>query len=325
MRYYYLLIAGLLLAGLQATAPGPYRIEINAQGFDDFEPRFPSHRHFGALEFRGGIVLTSSAKAFGGFSGLRVEQDGAHFLALSDRCSWLRGRIVYEGSQPAGITDAEMAPVLDSDGKPAGWDTEAIAADDGVLYVGIERKNIIARFEYGKEGLLARGEPIAVPPGVKDLPFNQGLEAVVFAPAGHPLAGSIIALSEKGLDESGNLKAFLIGGPAPGAFAVKRTDGYDISDAALLPGGDLLILERQYSMERGLAMRIRRISSAQIKAGTTADGPIVIEADQQYQIDNMEALSVHRAASGEIVLTLMSDDNFSPIQRTILLQFAFAK
>ena len=40
-----------------------------------------------------------------------------------------------------------------------------------------------------------------------------------------------------------------------------------------------------------------------------------------YQIDNMEGLSVHRAPDGALVLTLISDDNFSPLQRTVLLQF----
>ncbi|WP_368773282.1 esterase-like activity of phytase family protein [Pseudomonas sp. MPR-R2A5] len=40
------------------------------------------------------------------------------------------------------------------------------------------------------------------------------------------------------------------------------------------------------------------------------------------QIDNMEGISIHRAADGAMVLTLISDDNFSPLQRTILLQFA---
>jgi hypothetical protein len=40
-----------------------------------------------------------------------------------------------------------------------------------------------------------------------------------------------------------------------------------------------------------------------------------------YQIDNMEGIGVHRDANGEIVLTLVSDDNFSPLQRTIILQF----
>jgi hypothetical protein len=47
----------------------------------------------------------------------------------------------------------------------------------------------------------------------------------------------------------------------------------------------------------------------------------LIFADMGFQIDNMEGLAVHRAATGELVLTLISDDNFSPIQRNLLLQF----
>jgi hypothetical protein len=34
----------------------------------------------------------------------------------------------------------------------------------------------------------------------------------------------------------------------------------------------------------------------------------------------MEGISAHRAGK-DTVLTLVSDDNFSPIQRTLLLQF----
>ena len=51
------------------------------------------------------------------------------------------------------------------------------------------------------------------------------------------------------------------------------------------------------------------------------DGPILLFADMGYQIDNMEALGVHQTARGETVLTLLSDDNFSAVQRTLLLQF----
>jgi hypothetical protein len=51
------------------------------------------------------------------------------------------------------------------------------------------------------------------------------------------------------------------------------------------------------------------------------DGPDVIVADMGYQIDNFEGMSVHRAADGALILTLISDDNFSPLQRTLLLQF----
>lgn len=327
MAFFQILI--LFLFGLIAF-PMPQRklsdpqatIAISATPIVAFEFAHPSRQRFGLLEFRGGLVLTSSYKPFGGFSALRVQPDGARFIALSDRASWLSGRIVYNDNHPSEIANAVMAPLLDAQGKPQPkWDSESIAQDGDTLYVGLEGLNSIVRFDYGKMGLLSHGQFIPVPPEVKGLPRNQGLEAMVFVPRQFSLGGTLIAISERGLTESGNLKAFLIGGPTPGMFSVKRTDGYDISDAALLPRGDLLILERQYSLERGVAMRIRRIPLADIKPGALIDGPVIIEADLREQIDNMEALSVHRTSSGETVLTLMSDDNFSPLQRTLLLQF----
>jgi hypothetical protein len=48
----------------------------------------------------------------------------------------------------------------------------------------------------------------------------------------------------------------------------------------------------------------------------------LIEADRSFVIDNMEALAAHRNAAGDTVLTVVSDDNFNPLQRTILLRFA---
>jgi hypothetical protein len=312
----------------------PAATDIGAQPITAFDIRDPAHRQFGLLEFRGGLVLRSSNKNFGGISAIRVAADGAHFISLSDRGWWLRGRIVYEDTRPIGIADAEMAPILGADGRPLathGWfDTESIAEDGGTLYVGIERVHQIVRFNYGKDGLLARGQPIAVPPGVRTLPSNKGLEALVFVPKGlhqkgPALAGTLIAISERGLDKAGNINAFLIGGASPGSFAVRRIASYDISDAALLPDGDLLLLERRFSWTSGLSVRIRRITLGEIRPGALVDGPILFEADLGYEIDNMEGLSVHRSAGGEIVLTLISDDNFSIIQRTLLLQFTLTE
>ncbi len=215
--------------------------------------------------------------------------------------------------------------MLGTDGRPLaarGWyDTESIAEDGGTLYVGIERVNRIVRFDFGRLGVLARGEPIALPPGVAKLPNNKGLEAMVFVPKGLPLAGTLIAMSERGLDADGNIKAFLIGGPSPGEFSIKRSDDFDISDAALLPSGDLLLLERRFFWWSGVAMRIRRVALATIAPGALVDGATLLFADMGYQIDNMEGLSVHRDTAGDTILTLVSDDNFSLIQRTILLQF----
>ncbi len=316
-------VADPLVRSRQPEAPA--RIEITAEPIDHFLASDRDRRQFGALHFRGGLVLKSTHKEFGGLSALRVEADGAHFLSQSDKGYWLRGRIVYRDGVPAGIADAEMAPMLGQEGRSLAsqrwYDTESLAVDGGIAYVGIERVNQIVRFDYGKDGLLARGRPVATPPGIAELPHNKGLECLAFAPKGMPLGGTLIAVSERGLDDKGNIRGFLIGGPSPGTFSVARSDDYDISDCAITPDADLLLLERSYSWVRGVAMRMRRVPLSAIQPGATVDGPALVEADMGFQIDNMEGLSVHRADDGQIVLTMISDDNFSPLQRTILLQF----
>lgn len=322
------LSAPLARAEIPRVPEPPVRIETRARPIEQFLFSDPGRRRFGQLEFRGGMELTSSYRHFGGFSSIRLRSDGARFLALSDEGRWLRGRIVYEGIRPVGIAEAEMAPILGPDGKPLGarrwFDTELLAEDGGTVYVGIERVNQIVKFDFGRHGLLARGQPIPLPPEIKSLPYNKGLEALVFIPRGGPLGGTLLAISERGLDPAGNILGFLIGGPSPGIFTVRRTDNYDVTDAALLPDGDLLILERRASLLQGLGMRIRRVAHASIKPGALLDGPVLIEADLGFQIDNMEGLSVHQAGD-DVVLTLISDDNFSVLQRTILLQFTLVE
>lgn len=102
---------------------------------------------------------------------------------------------------------------------------------------------------------------------------------------------------------------------------MRRRDGFDISDAAWLPNGDLVLLERKFSLLEGVGIRIRRIPFRTIVAGATIDGPSIFDADLGQEIDNFEGLDVHVTLDGDTVLTLVSDDNFSMIQRTLLLQF----
>jgi hypothetical protein len=307
------------------TSDGPIHITINAQPIEAFEPGNPSRVRFGPLEFRGGLELSSSYREFGGVSALRVFPDGEHFISLTDKGRWLRGRIAYQRGHPVAIEDAEMAPILGPDGRPLagrGWyDTESIAMDGGTFYVGIERVNRIVRFDYGRQGLLARGQPISLPPGIGSLPNNKGLECLEFVPTPMPGAGTLIAISERGLDNAGNIRGFLIGGPTPGDFSVARHDDFDVSDCAVLPDGDLALLERRFTWTTGVAIRLRRVPLTAFAPGAVVDGDLILSADMGYQIDNLEGLSVHRTSSGDLVLTMVSDDNFSPLQRTILLQF----
>src|SRR5262249_42545127 len=135
-------------ASAQRRAPDPpVRINITARTIDSFKAGQSDQVRFGALEFRGGLELTSSYRQLGGLSAIRVAADGQRFVALTDKGRWLTGRLAYARERPSGIADAVMAPMLGPDGRPLasrGWyDTESIAEDRGTLYVGIERVNRI--------------------------------------------------------------------------------------------------------------------------------------------------------------------------------------
>ncbi|HJZ19606.1 MAG TPA: esterase-like activity of phytase family protein, partial [Bradyrhizobium sp.] len=201
-------------------------IEVNARPIAFFDNRDHSRIRFGSLEFRSGLVLTSGFRGFGGLSGLRLDAKGERFISFSDKGSWFTGRILYQGREMTGLADVEAAPMLGADGKPIttrGWfDSESIALDGAFVYIGLERVNQVLRFDFSKGFTRSRAEVVPMPPAVKKLPFNKGLEALVFVPKGMPLAGTLIALSERGLDAKGNLIAFLVGGPSPGQFSVRR-------------------------------------------------------------------------------------------------------
>jgi hypothetical protein len=327
------LVAATLLAGgsfaLSQTNPRGSTVlapvAVRATPIAAFDNREPATVRFGALEFRGGLVLTSDDPAFGGISSLHMDADGAHFLALTDMGSWLRGRIVYRDGRPAGIADAEMAPMLDAHGKPLSahgrFDSESLAEQDGMFYVGAERQERIVRFDVRRHGLRARGKFIPVPADFKTFVKNRSLECLAAPAKGSALAGHLVVVAERSLDAAGNFRSFLLKGGEVGRFSVKRHGDFDVSDCTVLPSGDLLLLERSFSILSGVGMRIRRIPLGLIKPGALVDGPILVTADLGEQIDNMEGIGVHRNARGEVILTLVSDNNFSGLQRNLLLQF----
>jgi hypothetical protein len=306
----------------------PVSIEVKARPIASFDPRDRSHVRFGSLEWRSGLVLTSGFRGFGGLSGIRLDQKGERFIAISDKGGWFTGRIVYAGREMRRLDDVEALPMLGPDGRPItarGWfDSESIALDGPFVYIGLERVNQVLRYDFSKGFTRSRGEVVPLPPHARKLPYNKGIEALVVVPKGQPLAGTLIAISERGLDAEGNLIAFLIGGPSAGQFSVRRTENFDVSDAVLLEG-NLLILERKFSWLGGIGIRIRRIRLDTIAPGALVDGPAIFNADLGQEIDNMEGIDAHVTPEGDTVLTMVSDDNFSLIQRTLLLQFTLVE
>jgi hypothetical protein len=303
----------------------PVAIEVEARVISFFKRSDESRTRFGGLEFRSGLELSSRFPGFGGLSGLRLDAKGERFISFSDKGNWFTGSIVYQGRAMAGLADVEAAPMLGPDGKPIqtrGWfDSESIALDGSFVYIGLERVNQVLRFDFSKGFTRARGEVVPLPPAAAKLPNNKGLEALVYVPRGMPLAGTLLAFSERGLDAKGNLIAFLVGGPSPGQFSVRRTDKFDVSDATLLRSGDLLLLERKFTWLTGMDVRIRRIALASVAPDAVIDGPVIFTANLEDEVDNMEGIDAHVTSEGETVLTMVSDDNFSIIQRNLLLQF----
>ena len=280
------------------------------------------------LTFRGGLALTSSSPNFGGWSGLVVGDDAKSLLSISDSGVWMSGKIVYDGTYPVGIADARLGPLLDRDGAPIGRDrdSESIALETGTLeqgsvLVAFERRHRIERYELSSGAVSVDQGPVPLPAEARRMRPNQGLEGMTVMRGG-PYKGSLIAFSERLYDLSRNHTGWLWTGKGPTTIHLKNVGDYDITDLSSLDDGTLYVLERRFRWTEGLKMRLRRIAPDELKLGRTMQGETLIEADLADQIDNMEGLSVTRLKTGEVLVTMISDDNFNHIlQRTMLLQF----
>lgn len=280
---------------------------------------------FGPLEFVGGMTMTSGW-SFGAFSAFRFTGPGSSFIGVADTGSWYFGTITRDAARrPECWSGFAMMPILGSDGKPlpdkAHADAEGLDVRDGIATASFERNHRITEYRLAPE---AMGKPLRdldflVPRG--ELRQNRGFETVAHAPKDGPLAGARVAIAERSIDEAGNSFAAILEGPRKGVFKVRRSDEFDITDGAFLPDGDLLLLERSFTMAGGLKMRLRRIHGESVEKGAVADGPVLLQADMGYQIDNMEGLDVWTRDDGALMVSLISDDNHSILQRNLYLEF----
>lgn len=281
---------------------------------------------FGPLEFVGGLEMTAPVRSFGGISSMRFLTPGGDFLAVTDTGMWLSGRIMRdEAGRPVGLEEVRMQAMADAAGnvdpRKGVMDAESLAVRNGEAIVGFEVRHRISRFRIGPQGMTGETGDIAFLVPAHELRANGGFETVAFAPDSSPLKGALVAVTEKSLDTQGNIFAAVLEGPRKGVFTVRRHDGFDISDGAFLPNGDLLLLERSYTIASGVRMRLRRIAGDSMAEGALVDGAVLFQADMAYQIDNMEALDVWRREDGATMVSMMSDDNLSILQRNLYLEF----
>jgi hypothetical protein len=310
---------GVALGQRPQAFRGATAIRVEAQPISRLSTTDPDRSRFGALVFRSGVHLRSDVSAFGGFSGLWRSGNGEEIIALADNAQLLKARIETSDGRLSGLSGPVLSPLILSNGVPMRrsryYDTESFALAGNAAYVGVERNHAVIRFERNAAGSIIRGVPIPTPKALRDLPSNGGLEALAVAPQRSPLSGALIGVAEGG-------DGFILTGSRQGAFQVILSGGYDVTDMAFLPEGDAVILERRFSLFGGFACRLRRLEAASIRPGARVDGDVLYESEASHQVDNMEGLSVHREG-GETVLSLISDDNFSALQKTLLLEFAW--
>jgi hypothetical protein len=338
--------------GKQSTADlQDQAIVIEAVPIPHFEKAQPQRTRFGRLEWRGGLVLKSGSKFFGGWSGLAIDPDGGRILAISDTGVWLTARMTFDVGRPVSLVDARLGALRAADGKPLArsrnQDAEGIALLQGTLTSGevlisFERNHRVVRYPVSDAGVGTSADTLPAPPDTMQLPHNKSFEAVCFLQAG-PAKGSVIVFAERFLKKDGSHTGWLRGPLKFDAansvvsdrkwttLSIQPIDGYDITDCAGAPDGSLLLLERRFRISygdplTGTKMRVRQISQSELMSGAVMTGETLIEADRQHDIDNMEGLAVHSDAAGRTILTLISDDNFnSYLQRTVLLQFALGE
>ncbi|WP_432444367.1 esterase-like activity of phytase family protein [Rhizobium lusitanum] len=318
--------AGLLTgcnSGNDVDAGGPAAIQ--ARIISTFRPGSDQTR-FGALEFLGGLELSSDNSLLGAISAVRFRPDQRHFISVLDTGHWLTGAIERDDNgRLKGISDARIMPMIDRNGSTdagkGSMDAEGLALRGDHVLVSYEQYHRVDVYP-------DPGFEISPPDGTMPLPIprwqlraNRSLEALMIAPQSSPLAGGAVIVAEDSLDDDGNMLAAVLDGPLQGRFTVRHYGGFDVSDGVFLPDGDLLLLERRFGLMHGLGVRIRRIAGADIKPDAVVDGKVIFEASSRDQIDNMEGIDVFRAGDGSLHLVLVSDDNHSILQRSLMLEF----
>lgn len=318
--------AGLFLALSSPVAPATDTIAVRATQIGRFESA-SNRTRFGRLEFLGGIEFSSSDSRVESLSAIRFRPDGRNFVSVLDTGDWLTGRIERdEQGRLKGLSAVSVSPMLLKGGRPGSkknLDAEGLALRDGQAIVSFEFQHRVDA--YPDPGFEQSGplRTIAHLIPARELRMNAGMETVAASPASGPLKGALMVVTERSLDDQGNMFAAVLEGPQKGIFKVVRHDPYDATDGAFLPNGDFLLLERRFSYLGGLGMRIRLLKGESLRPGAVVDGAVLLEADMgTHSVDNMEGLDVIMGVDGKPRIIIVSDDNGNRfLQRNLMLEF----
>lgn len=292
----------------------------------------PEKAAVGPLRFLGGLEIAGGEQV-GGLSGLWVDPEGGRFVAVGDTGLVVDGRLRTDAAgRLTGVAGVRARPLPVEEGisrRKRRTDAEDLARlADGSWLVSLERDHRILRYSAGDRGPEGTPTPIPLPPGMEDAPENSGLEALTRLPDGR-----LLAIEEGGDDGRQERRAWVSGMGSPG-MAVPRgaadwqpltyraAPRYRPTGVAPLADGGVLVLERRVSLLGGWSSRLVRVAPRQLTAGAVIEGEELARLESPLVNDNFEGIATRPGPAGETLVYLISDDNFSSLQRTYLLQFA---
>ncbi|MGI9387196.1 MAG: esterase-like activity of phytase family protein [Methyloligellaceae bacterium] len=285
------------------------------------DPNHPKRTEFGQLVWRGGLVIRHSDDRFGGLSGLHMSADGNRMTAVTDRGSWVTARLHYRGGDLAGLSDLAILPILGENGRAVGWrssDAESIAPDgNGGFFIAFERHHRFSRYADRDRGALrALPTKTFAPKSKWRQPTNGGYEGLT-----RLCDGRLLAIAETARPGSDVMRAWIGKDGKWRRLSYTMTGKFRPTGAATLPDCSVVVLERRFNFIDGLAIRLVRLPAASIQPGAKLRGREIARLGPTLTIDNMEGIAARRGAHGETLLYLVSDDNFTVLQRTLLHMF----
>jgi hypothetical protein len=286
----------------------------------ELDSRNPQQKEFGRLEFLSGFELRSRDPRFGGLSGLTVGTDGRLYF-VSDAGYWVAAQMKLDSAATLlDLTDWVIQPILSTTGAPVSGplrDAEALArAPDGSLLVAFEQAHRIWRYFPPPATFYSPPLPVPIPAEVSRAPSNGGLEGItVFSD------GRLLALTEEFQNPDGTFKGWLIEGKRYAELSYLPSEGFRVTDCATLSNGDVIVLERRYMPLGILSARLKLVRAEKIQPGSVLRGEELIKLEYPLEVDNFEGVAVQEDPNSGTIIYLVSDDNYHPLQRTLLLQF----
>lgn len=284
------------------------------------------------------LIYAENKSRFGGFSGFSFD-DSRNVIMLSDRSYYLKvdfySREVLDSVATMGTLKADQGEVLEYEEN----DVEEVEYYNGNCFISHERVNKVSY--YRNCDFEVKPNTISIPAGIQGFHKYMGMESLAID--GY---GNFVTAEEYNSTDYSNHNAFLWSYEgsdysrisAETHFFYKSSEGFSASGFDYTCNGNLLVLERRVVV---LNEFIKSNSKAKLKFeskvkfipqnilsnitnGDVVSGTEIIDihyGNNAFLSDNFEAIESECISEHETHVYLLSDDNQSPDQNTILLRF----